>query len=261
MQNRSGNAMVEFAVLLPVYVLLLIGLLFFANEILFWQEGQLAARFLATNSRAVASAPAGTQSPLIAVTGGALVPQDYFIFGSMQGQPQISLDTRSGDISQADIKDELVKVSWSVTGSFTFGGVEAVSQSLTRQGNVIYGNKQNLFQAIPDQYSFDGDDALIAEELSNWFNRRSATVTLTHDSRFLRVGKWTLPVASVTARAEAVVREDGNKQRSLTASQSGYRRPIEDLIARFGSDEVSAGDLSMPDYPDFGGSDPFWVPN
>ena len=262
MENSSGNAMVEFAVLLPVYVLLLIGLLFFANEILFWQEGQLAARFLATNDRAAVTAPSGTASPLIAVTSGPLVPQDYFLFGSMQGQPQISRDTRSGDFTQADLKAELVKSSWSVTGSFTFGGdVEAVGQSLTQQGNVVYGNKPNLFQAVPGQYSFDGDDALIAEELSGWFNRRSATVTLTHDSRFLRVGKWTLPAASVTAEGRSVVRETGNKQRSVTASQSGYRKPIEDLIAKFGSDEVSAGDLAKPDYPDFGGSDAFWVPN
>ncbi len=261
MNRRAGNAMTEFAILLPVYVLLLIGLVFFANEILFWQEGQLAARFLATNARGQASAPRGTQSPLIAVTSGPLVPQDYFIFGSMQGQPRISTDNQLGNFSQADIKTQLVLVSWKVAQTFGLDGTSEQGQNLTPQGNVVYGNKRNLFQAIPGQYSFDGDDALIAEELSGWFNRRSATVTLTYDSRFLHVGKWTLPPATVTGQACAVVRQADGKRRSLTVSQSGYRKPIEDLIARFGSDEVSPGQLAMPDYPGFGGSDPFWVPN
>jgi hypothetical protein len=178
----------------------------------------------------------------------------------MQGQPQISLDNQTGVFSQADIKEELVQAAWRLSQSFGLDGSVAQGQNLTREGNVIYGYKQNLFQPIPGQYSFDGDDALIADELSNWFNRRSATVTLIYDSRFLKVGKWTLPPATVTARSCAVVREANDKTRSLTTSQSGYRRPIEDLIARFGSDEVSAGDLAKPDYPAYGGRDPVSVP-
>lgn len=261
METGKGSALAEFAVLLPVYVLLLVGLIFFSNEILFWQEAQMAARFLATNDRGPAVAPAGTQSPLIAVTSGPAVPQDYFIMGQMQGQPQFVTGSVPGTFSQGDIREELIQASWQVGQSFDLDGGSAISQNLTGMGNVVYGNKPGLYGAIPDAYSFDGDDLLVAQELSNWFNRRSATVTLTHTSKYLQAGKWKLPNATVTGTAEAVVREADCKQRSITASQAGFTKPIEDLLSQFSAAEAPAGSLPMPDYPAFMSSDGFWVPN
>ena len=124
--NRKGSALVEFAVLLPVYVLLLVGLIFFANEIVFWQEAQMAARFLATNDRGPVSAPAGTQSPLIAVTSGPAVPQDYFLMGQMQGQPQFLTDSQPGTFTQEKIREDgvAIRTLWQILDQWVLGLVQ-----------------------------------------------------------------------------------------------------------------------------------------
>lgn len=262
--RRSGSAMTEFAILLPVYVLLVIGLIFFANEILLWQEVQMSARFLSTNTRAAAAAPPGTPSPLIGITTGPLLPKDYFIYySSGSGGIIVDEDNQPGQFTQDQIHEELVEAAWNVGQSFdATTGSTTTSQTYTRYGHVVYGNKPGLWEALPDQYSFAGDDLLIAQELSDWFRRRMAQVTVSYDSKYIRAGTWTLPSPSVTATAEAVTRErDTGKVRSLTASQSGYRKPIEDLLGRFDSAETPAGSLPLPHYPDFQGSDPFWVQN
>lgn len=254
--HRKGAAMTEFALLAPVYVLLLIGLVYFSNVVLMWQEIQLASRFLSMNTRSEAAG--GGQATLIATTSGATIPEDYFIYMSTAGAPEISVSTVPGEFTQQQIRDELIKASWTVTQSFTpqpdGGTASAQVQTMTADGQVVYGLKYD--PEAPPAYAFDGDDTLIADELSRWFNRKTASVTLVFDSNFVRVGRWKLPPAKASARAEAVVREAGCDERSLTESQEGYRKPIEDLLADFGD-----GPVPLPDYPGFGGSDGFWEPN
>ena len=242
--------MAEFAVLLPVYVLLLVSLIYFSNVVLVWQEGALAARFLSTNTRTAASGGGG--GAMIAHTSGANVPQDYFIYGNVD--PVISASLTPASFTQAQVRDELIKRSWYVSQSFDLNGNNTITQTLTGEGTVVY-------DPITLRYGFDGDDALIAEEISDWFTRGSASVRLTYDSQYIRVGKWTLPAASVTTLSEGTLRNADNKQRSTTASSGGMRRPIEDLLQRFGPSEAPAGSLPMPDYPDFMSSNAFWVPN
>ena len=99
--GRRGSAMTEFALLAPVYVLLLIGLIYFANEVLLWQESQLAARFLATNSRSGASGSGG--SPLIANTSGANVPEDYFVYFSAASSPRFSQTAEQASFLQKQV--------------------------------------------------------------------------------------------------------------------------------------------------------------
>ena len=254
--NTKGSAMVETAVLLPVYVLVIIGLIYFSNETLHWQEVQLSARFLATNTRANFGGNSNV-SPLIANTSGAGVPDEYFVVFSGSGQPTIAQDSQSVLYSQQAIRDELIKASWDVTRTQNLQGDVTLNQQLTGKGNVIYGNKQGLFGvAVPGEYSFDGDDALIADELSSWFKRKSATVTLTYDSRYIHVGKWTLPSPTVTGEARAVVRESDDKERKLWDRDAADRHPVDQLV-----EEFNDGSTPIPDYPDFGFSDGFWTPN
>ncbi len=85
---RQGSAMVEGAVLLPVYVLLLVGLIYFGNEGLFWQEVSQSARFVATNTQ---SAGGGSGTPGIANTNGPNVGQDFFLY--FQGNKTLSTST------------------------------------------------------------------------------------------------------------------------------------------------------------------------
>lgn len=243
--NRRGTAMTELSLLAPVYVLLLVGLIYFGNCILMWQEVQLAARFLSMNTRSGASGSGGPA--MIAHTSGSNVPEDYFIY--LSGTPRISVSSAAGDFSQQQIRDELIKASWNVSQDFDVNGNSFETAVSTLAFRVVYAED-------PPRYAFDGDDALIASELTGWFNRKSASVSLTHDSNFLRVGKWKLPNPTVTAEARAVVREEGCDERSLTESAKGFRKPIEDILSEFAD-----GPVPLPDYPAFGESDEFWEPN
>ncbi|GEM_PF-4190352 len=247
--NRQGSAMVEVGVLLPVYVLILVGLIYFGNEVLLWQECPQSARFVATNVQT--GAPGGGGAATIARTNGPSVTQDYFLY--YQGKKDISLDAENGTFTQQQIRDELIKSSWTVAQTFAFDGSSALSQNLTREGSRVYAGD-------PPAYAFDGDDRLIAEELSDWFTRSSCLLELTHDSNYLRaVG---LPEATVTSRAEAVHRQGGGgDEKSRSGAEPGGIQLVEDLVSRFPADETPGGSVPMPHYPDFMPTKDFWTPN
>ena len=250
--GNRGSALVEVAVLLPVYVLLLVGMIYFANQVLCWQEVSQSARYVATN---VQGGFGGGGTTGIAKTNGAGVSQGYFLY--FQGNKDLDLSSAKAAFDQQQIRDELIKASWTATQTFTFGGGSTTSQSLTGAGAVVYppGNP------APGPYAFDGDDALIAREYSDWLTRASALLELTSDPSLIHVVG--LPAGKVTAHAEAVLRRgDGSEKRRVSSgSDPGGIGLAEDLISRFGAAEVPGGSVPMPHYPDFMPTKDFWSPN
>ncbi len=243
--NQRGNALVEVGVLLPVYVLLLVGLIYFGNEVLLWQEVSQAARFTATN---VQGTPGGATAATIARTNGPGVTQDYFLY--FQGSKVLDTNEAVATFTQAQIHDELVKASWTVTQTFSLDGSSVQTAVKTGPGMVIY----------PDgSYAYDGDDALIAQEFSNWITRASSSLQLTYDSNLIRALR--LPAGTVNAQAESVLRRGTEKSRATTGSDPGGIGLAQDLIQRFGASETPAGSVPMPHYPDFMPTLDFWAPN
>jgi hypothetical protein len=261
LRDIRGNAVVETALLLPVYALVLVGALAGAAEGLVLQELWQEARFRVFQEGGgdAAGAPVeageGASVAMLPVTGGPSLAEEGFVSFSGGGSRESSDDRDEETFAPKELSDEMIRISWRAGTFFDFtqGEMDAQTrQNLTPKGVYLY-----------DSDAFD-DVSLLASELDGWFHRRSVELRARPDvSAYL---PWGLDIPELQVKLSTAVR--GERERA-DRSRHGYHRPIEDLVSDLAlfvenfEDYEDAGFNTAPvgGYPDFSGGEKFWVPN
>lgn len=249
-----GSALVETALLLPVYCLLVVGVLYFASAAVLQQELPLIARFYAETAGMVPDST--SPAAVVPITGGASFPDGTFVLWN--GVPAVGYMTESPFTSET-LRDELVKVSWNArqivmldpkSGQMS----DEIQVALTREGRLIYdGDILGRVQEMSD-------------EANRWYLWRRVDLSTTHDATLYgqawgytpEWGLAGLDPPTLTARVASAVRaasEAGLFTRSLGHDYVG------DHPAGYLMSAYWGGPFPVAGYPGYGGSDPFWAPN
>lgn len=265
--DQRGSALVETAILLPIYSLLCVGVIYFGNTILLHQEVNLSARYQSTGtSRPGSGAPAFDDRQFLPSTGGQALPDAWFI----QFSGDIDMSNSRPTADSADpytdswIYEELVKVSWDITRSFDVNGVETTTTGYSPVGTRIY--RENILLDAP----------AIADRLNGWFRRQRFRYDVTHQSGLYQTewghtSSWALaglpePVIDTTVAAAART----GSARSAPTPSTQSPKPIESTLIGDGSlfvetfdDYDDGGFNTTPSgkYPDYEDHESFWVPN
>ncbi|MFH1023432.1 MAG: TadE family protein [Planctomycetota bacterium] len=227
-RGETGSAAVEFAILLPVYVLCAMGLIHLG--------GLSIARTDATRAVILASWMPGIQ------TEGDL-PANYLtehggnVYPASKGSVTKFLDTETGeDVYTAhDVEENLDEIAREPVGRYVFedGVIKYVidTDNLGPYGKYILDN--NLKQYADP----------VAEIMNGWMKRGDAQAEYT-----FRAPLAGLDAVTVTGATKSVIR--GSEERGHHPS---------DGVTDFNTTVVK--DLIGQDLPGFGNTQKFWIPN
>lgn len=255
--RERGSAVVELAVLLPAYALVILATLYFGYGWLIQQEGFEASHY-------AAHAPGDQTSE---------VSEHFFRY--YEGTPQQTEEEPAGDIFKAndptsgndpfDFHDILQELSYTFWGGFTVVGGDLVWET---QGG-LNGTGRYI-----ETHDIMGDEQLagMAWTMNGWVTRREARTkvtfgsdpfstrgmnqavgpaagTVTEENRFRGPGVNDQG-ESIEMLIDTMLR--GSRTRPLTSPRQGVGANIYELINRFNDA------AELPGYPDFGQSDGFW---
>jgi len=255
-KRERGSAVVELAVLLPTYALVIMAALYFGYGWLIQQEGFEASHY-------AAHAP-GDQS-------GELEEHFYRAF---EGTPEQREEDWDGDIFWAenpasgndpfDFHDILQELSYTFWGGFCLVGGDLVWQT--------QGGLNGTGQYIED-HDIMGEEQLggMAWIMNDWVTREKAFTKMTfgEDPLYVR-GMNVAPGPAAEVSEETWFRPPGvnpdgealemlidtmlrgSRTRPLVSANQGVSSNIYELIDRFANAEELTG------YPEFGRSDEWW---
>ncbi|MBI4230911.1 MAG: pilus assembly protein [Planctomycetes bacterium] len=261
-----GAALIETALLLPLYCFLCVGIIYFGNTILLHQEVNLSTRYQSTGMGRPASGGGTSDAGFLPTTGGQYLADAWFIqfagdIDMSNSQPWVDA---SDPYDSREIHEELVKISWDVQRTFDLNGNETTTQQYTSAGQRIYG--EDILADAP----------LISERLNGWFQRRNFHYDVTHsgvtyyDTEWGHNASWGLrglPPPEIDTTVAAVART--GVVRAASASTASPK-PVESEVIGDSSlfletfddwnDIGSFNQTPVPIYPGAGTSS-FWVPN
>lgn len=255
--GEKGAALLETAILLPAYCLLVVGAVYFGSIALLGQELGFFARYAAEVPGSGASQEPGEATIAVPITTGENLPDGSFVIFSGSADCQETTEPAS---TPDAMRRELIKVSWRATEGTVLDPAtgdlrQGTGLARTREGGLIYG------LGILD------DHAGISDEYAAWFSRRTAVVGAQEDVALHRTewghGDWRiggLPAPRLTRRASSAVRTVpdpfvGPGTRVVAPPYDGVHPAGYLFLDRWG------GPYPDPGWPGYGGSGGFWVPN
>ncbi len=253
----EGSALVETAILLPVYALLLVGLLYFGSVSLLRQELPLLARYAAESASDVPTT--FLPEALIPITAGVSLADGAFTYWNGAAAPAY---TEEPPLTASQAGEEMTKVSWSAHESVVLdpatGGVsQSTSVKKTKAWAIVYAC--GALERAPE----------IADQMSRWYSWRTVEIETVHDAPLYRT-EWGYDERSslaglepplLKASAASAVRSDAQSgagvfTRDLSHQYRGTHPAVEDVVVGYWG-----GAWPVSGYPDYGGSQPFWVPD
>jgi len=244
---EDGTAVLELALLLPVYVLLSFAILYLGYTGLILQEGVELAHY--------ASMHGDDQSEDV---------DEFFYDSGYEGDCELSDNTETGDVfdgenhtsgnDEFDIHDILVELSYTFWGGFTLKG-----------GKLVYetdGGKNWRGERI-DRFLMMEENDVTAWMLNDWVHRSDAEVTYVYSPYFIpAVNQEDLLTKEIdenkewidlTIKTQGACMIRGDKERPLGEDLSGEN--IYEL-----TDQFSTGSGNrLPGYSDFGDSKTHWT--
>jgi hypothetical protein len=248
--RRRGTAVVEMAILLPAYALVVLASLYFGYGMLVRQEG--------AESDLWAAHTPGSQA-------GELLEHYYLAY---EGSPRLEEEGWQGDIFWAenpaggndpfDFHDILQELSYTFWGGFQMigGNLEWVNQ----------GGLNSTGQYIKDHHIMGEEElSAMAWTMNGWVTRNIAKTTYDYAPTILggmnaeagpaapKANGDRFEALAIETLVDAMVR--GERARPLASSSLGVSSNVYELINRFADAE------QMPGLPDFEGSKDFWDQN
>lgn len=245
---KRGSAVVELAILLPLYAFVILSALYFGYGWLVQQEG--------VESNAFAAIKPGSQS--------ADIP-DHF-YKAYEGTATQTEEDWSGNIFWADnptsgndpmdFHDILTELSYTFWGGFKVSGGGLVWET---EGG-LNGTGQHI-----EDHDMMSDESLDGMQwmMNDWVTRDTARTTYVYNPTLLggmnaevgpTAGKVTadnrFQALQIRTETHAMVR--GERTRPLYSAWEGVGENVYELIDRFSDAE------RMPGKPDFGGGSEFW---
>lgn len=247
---RRGSATVEFAILLPLYALVILSTLYFGYGWLIHQEECESNLYAVHNPSSQISDPDFRELFYVAYEGDPQQTEDNPTF---QDRRIFWANNPAGGNDPMDFHDLLQELSYTFWGGFEVQGGDLVWRT--------QGGKNNLGRYI-DEHNIMGNEELDGMEwaTNGWVTRNVARTTYTHNPSILggmnadvgptAGGGGGFAALDIESHIDTLVR--GSKKREMVDDVRGVSSEIYDLIDRFSDAE------EMPGYPGFGGSDGFW---
>lgn len=246
--NRSrGSAAVEFLIIFPVLLLIIIGMMFLGDLGHYLLHTHFGSDYAihTYEDQSEDAAFRGTITELLFPTrAGHLTVEET--------RPANSEIPQSGEIRQ--MFDEMVEPLYSTRavgryvledGQLRFVVDTHQSERLSAEGRYI---RQHSLQE-------DQIPRLTTDILQGWAHRSRVDLRHTYTPEYIRMGRWTLEPVALRTRLESAVRNNA-MQREVTPPP-GMNHAIEQLTSYY----LMPNSGRMPHFPHFGGDAAFWEPN
>jgi hypothetical protein len=242
MRRRRGSAVVELVVMLPVFLLILVGMMYLGEMSLFRQRTEYGGEY-------AVDAP-GDQSEAAAARG----PVSEQFYPSPIGELTVTEQQLADVPEEGEIREAFEDMiepttTHSASGRYVIGPDGKLRFVVTTHSHT------RRFRHVPPELFDDHVPELVTDVESGWAHRRRADLVYSYDPDYLRMGDWNLDPVEVKTQVQAVTR--GEKKREVAVPEPGQNHPIDAITDH----RLMRDHGRVPHYPDFHGDQAFWQPN